>query len=92
MTSSLKDQAARWVDQGGGAEALNDWLQASPEHRRAYDQIDQTMRDPALIEAMRLHDARPKVVGLRPQARAGAFTRPVRGWPPGPASSPGPGV
>ena len=82
MTSSLKDQAARWVDQGGGAEALNDWLQASPEHRRAYDQIDQTMRDPALVEAMRLHDARPKVVGLRPQARAGAFTRPVRGWTP----------
>lgn len=60
LKERIADEAARWVDRGGDPEALRAWLDASPEHRRAYERLDQAMRDPSLAEAMRLHVRRTK--------------------------------
>lgn len=65
LKERIADEAARWVDHGGDPEALRAWLEASPEHRQAYERLDQAMRDPILAEAMRLHAGRPKTVRPR---------------------------
>lgn len=68
LKDQIADQAARWLD-CGDQEGLRDWLDAAPEHRRAYGQLDQVMRDPALAEALTVHAARSKPSRPRPAMR-----------------------
>ena len=73
MTKNLSDQillqAATWYETFNDLneaeyDAFLDWLDASPDHKRAFDSIEQTALDPALLSAAdeierQTHKAKP---------------------------------